>query len=153
MLFSFDEEQHLAGLGLYNIVAVSTSDAVLVASKDRTSDLSLAVSTLVSQGVYQSERSKREYRPWGWFDNLIKVDHHQVKRICVLSGGALSLQRHKYRAEHWVVVKGTAKVTMNNEVKSLAEGEAAFIPCGAIHRLENETDKLLIIMEIRIGSY
>ena len=111
------------------------------------------MSTLVSQGVYQSERSKREYRPWGWFDNLITVDHHQVKRICVLSGGALSLQRHKYRAEHWVVVKGTAKVTMNNEVKSLAEGEAAFIPCGAIHRLENETDKLLIIMEIRIGSY
>ena len=153
LLFSNDKEQHLVGLGLDNIVAVSTSDAVLVASKDRTNDVSLAVSTLTNQGVYQSERSKREYRPWGWFDILVKADYHQVKRICVLSGGLLSLQSHKYRSEHWVVVEGKAKVTLNDEVKSLAKGEATFIPPGAIHRLENETETPLIIIEVQIGNY
>tara|TARA_X000000950_G_C13871540_1_gene643100 strand:+ start:535 stop:1974 length:1440 start_codon:yes stop_codon:yes gene_type:complete len=153
MLRSESEAIQLVGIGLENIVAISMSDAVLVSQKNELRLMKDVVSALRKQEIPQAEIFPKDYRPWGWFETLIKKERFHVKRIKVKPGAALSLQSHKFRSEHWVVVEGVAKVTVSGRVFEISEGESAYIPAGHKHRLENCTDKSMIIIEVQNGSY
>lgn len=153
LLRSEDSNQHIVGLGLNNIIAIATPDAVLVANKDKCQDVKKVVEYLKHKNVSESENSSKNYRPWGWFENLAKGDGFLVKKIFVKSGAALSLQSHKHRSEHWVIVKGLAKVTIDKNIKFIDEGESVFVPVGSIHRLENEGKETIIIIEVQIGTF
>ncbi|MFV2033765.1 MAG: cupin domain-containing protein, partial [Halocynthiibacter sp.] len=128
-------------------------DAVLVASKDRAQDVKAVVEALRSEGAPQAEAFPRDHRPWGWFESLVTGDRFQVKRIVVHPGAALSLQSHVHRAEHWVVVQGTAKVTIDDEIKLVCENQSVYIPLGAVHRLENPGKLAMVLIEVQTGSY
>lgn len=153
LLRSESAKQQIVGIGLDGIVAVAMPDAVLVARKDRADDVKAAVSILQDNEISQATIFPKDYRPWGWFESLTLGDKFQVKRICVKPGASLSLQSHKHRSEHWVVVDGVAKVTVNEEVKLVHEGQSIYVPLGAKHRLENPEPQLMIIIEIQIGNY
>ena len=129
--------QQIVGLGLSDIIAIAMPDAVLVAHKDRSQDVKLVVDQLKSENIQQAETFPKDHRPWGWFESLAIGDKFQVKRIVVNPGAALSLQSHKYRSEHWIVVAGTARVTVDDKVKLVNEGQSIYVPLGAIHRMEN----------------
>ena len=135
LLHATNDSQQLVGIGLDNIIAVAMPDAVLVASKDRVQDVKLVVERLKAQHVPQAEMLSRDYRPWGWYENLVVGPRFQVKRIVVKPGASLSLQSHHHRAEHWVTVEGTAKVTVGSTVKLVTENESVYIPLGTVHRL------------------
>ena len=111
------------------------------------------VEELIDKKIDQAQLFPKEHRPWGWFETLFKGPRFQVKKIYVQAGGALSLQSHQHRSEHWIVVAGTAKVTLDGEVKMITEGESIYIPLGSIHRLENEGKIALLLIEIQTGSY
>ncbi len=143
----------IVGLGLNNIIAIAMPDAVLVANKNRTQDIKDVVEYLKKKNIPQAEIFQKDHRPWGWFESLVLGNGYQVKRICVNPGGALSLQSHKYRSEHWIVVKGIAKVTIGDEVKLINEGESVFVPKNVIHRMENPGTHLMDLIEVQIGSY
>jgi len=153
LLRSENESQHLVGLGLENIIAIAMPDAVLVAHKDRVQDIKLVVSTLKAKGVPQAETFPKDHRPWGWFESLVIGGRFQVKRIHVLAGAALSLQSHHHRSEHWIVVEGTARVTVNKNVTLLTEGQSVYIPLGAVHRMENPGKVPMVLIEIQTGVY
>jgi mannose-1-phosphate guanylyltransferase/mannose-6-phosphate isomerase len=153
LLRAEEGDQQLVGLGLDNIVAVSMPDAVLVARKDRAQDVKRVVETLKAQGASQAETLPRDFRPWGWYESLVSGPRFQVKRIVVHPGAALSLQSHHHRAEHWIVVEGTAKVTVDDAVKLVTENESVFIPLGATHRLENPGKLPLTLIEVQTGAY
>ena len=153
LLRSDDPSVHLVGLGLDNIIAVATRDAVLVAHKDRGQDVKLVVSELTRQGIKQAQQSTKDHRPWGWFESLALGDRFQVKRIHVNPGAALSLQSHHHRSEHWIVVEGTARVTVDNDVRLVAEGQSIYIPLGATHRLENPGKLPMTLVEVQTGAY
>lgn len=153
LLRSESNSQHLVGLGLENIIAVAMTDAVLVADKNRAQDVRLVVEQLKKQGTAQAETFPVDHRPWGWFETLIISDGFQVKQIFVKPGASLSLQSHKHRSEHWIVTKGNATVTINDDVTMLEKGQSTFIPLGAIHRLENKESHDLEIIEVQLGSY
>ena len=119
LLHSEASNQKVVGLGLKNIIAVATPDAVLVAHKDKSQEVKNVVKALVAAEVEEAENSLKDYRPWGWFERLINGDRFQVKRIFVNPGASLSLQSHKYRSEHWIVVQGAAKVTVDKNVSLL----------------------------------
>ncbi len=143
----------LVGIGLKNIVAIAMNDAVLIADKSRTEDVKLAVAALKKDGMRQAETFPRDHRPWGWFENLARGPRFQVKRITVHPGAALSLQSHHHRAEHWIVVEGTAKVTIDDQVKLISENQSVFIPLGTKHRLENPGKLPMVLIEVQTGSY
>jgi len=126
---------------------------VLVAHKDRAQDVKQAVAALKAKGATQAEILPRDYRPWGWYESLVIGPRFQVKRIVVHPGAALSLQSHHHRAEHWIVVEGTAKVTVDETVKLVSENQSVFIPLGAVHRMENPGKVLLTLIEVQTGSY
>ena len=153
LLRSENESQHLVGLGLKNIIAVAMPDAVLVAHKDRVQDIRMVVSTLKAKGVPQAETLPKDHRPWGWFESLVIGRRFQVKRIHVLVGAALSLQSHLHRSEHWIVVEGIAKVTVDDSVTLLTEGESIHIPLGAVHRMENPGKVPMVLIEVQTGVY
>ena len=153
LLRSENESQHLVGLGLENIIAIAMPDAVLVAHKDRAQDIKLVVSTLKAKGVPQVETFPKDHRPWGWFESLVIGGRFQVKRIHVLAGAALSLQSHHHRSEHWIVVEGTAKVTVDDSVTLLTEGQSAYIPLEAVHRMENPGKVPMVLIEVQTGGY
>jgi mannose-1-phosphate guanylyltransferase/mannose-6-phosphate isomerase len=153
LLRSENESQHLVGLGLDGIIAIAMPDAVLVAHKDRAQDIKLVVSTLKAKGVVQAETFPKDHRPWGWFESLVIGGRFQVKRIHVLAGAALSLQSHHHRSEHWIVVEGTAKVTIDNNVALLTEGESVHIPLGSVHRMENPGKVPMVLIEVQTGVY
>lgn len=153
LLLATSEAQQLVGIGLKDIIAVSMPDAVLVAHKDRAQEVKQAVAALKAKAVSQAETLPREYRPWGWYDSLIVGPRFQVKRIVVHPGSSLSLQSHHHRAEHWIVVEGTAKVTLDSEVKLISENQSIYIPLGAIHRMENPGKVPLTLIEVQTGSY
>jgi mannose-1-phosphate guanylyltransferase/mannose-6-phosphate isomerase len=153
LLRSENTGQLLVGLGLDNIIAVAMKDAVLVADKSRSQDVKLVVEQLKSRGVPQAEQFPKDHRPWGWFESLVISERFQVKRIHVKPGAALSLQSHKYRAEHWVVVRGTAEVTVGGTISTLEANQSAYIPLGERHRLRNPGDSDLEIIEVQTGSY
>ena len=145
--------QHLVGIGLEDIIAVAMPDAVLIAHKDRAQDVKIAVAKLKEEGVAQAETLPRDYRPWGWYESLVVGDRIQVKRIVVHPGASLSLQSHHHRAEHWIVVEGTAKVTIDDTVKLLGENQSCYIPLGAVHRMENPGKLPLTLIEVQTGGY
>ena len=147
------ENQELVAIGLKDIIAVSMPDAVLVAHKDHAQTVKKAVETLKDKGVSQAENLQRDYRPWGWYESLALGERFKVKFIVVNPGGALSLQSHQYRAEHWIILKGTAKVTINGDVTTLTENQSIFIPNGAIHRIENCEKSKLNLIEVQTGSH
>jgi mannose-1-phosphate guanylyltransferase/mannose-6-phosphate isomerase len=153
LLRSESSGQQVVGIGLNDIMAIAMPDAVLVAPKDRAQDVKKAVALLRSKDIPQAEVFPKDYRPWGWFECLALGDRFQVKRIFVKPGGALSLQSHKHRSEHWVVVEGSAKVTINQEIKIVSEGESIYVPLGARHRMENNSDVPMILIEVQIGTY
>jgi mannose-1-phosphate guanylyltransferase/mannose-6-phosphate isomerase len=153
LLRSENESQHLVGLGLEDIIAIAMPDAVLVAHKDRAQDIKVVVSALKAKGVAQAETFPKDHRPWGWFESLVIGGRFQVKRLHVLVGAALSLQSHKHRSEHWIVVEGTAKVTVDDSVTLLTEGQSVFIPLGAVHRMENPGKVPMVLIEVQTGVY
>jgi len=153
LLRSESHTQELVGLGLDGIIAVALPDAILVAHKDRAQDVKDVVALLKFNDIPQAEASPKDHRPWGWFESLVITDQFQVKRICVNPGAALSLQSHQHRSEHWVVVEGTGKITVDGNIKLLTEGESAYIPLGAVHRLENPGKLPIIVIEVQTGTY
>jgi mannose-1-phosphate guanylyltransferase/mannose-1-phosphate guanylyltransferase/mannose-6-phosphate isomerase len=153
LLRSEIEGQSLIGIGLEDIVAVAMPDAVLISHKDRAQDVKLAVQTLKDKGNKQAEVFPKDYRPWGWFESLAIGDRFQVKRIVVNPGAALSLQSHHHRSEHWIVVQGTASVTVGNKVDLITENQSIYIPLGARHRLENPGKMPMILIEVQTGAY
>ena len=153
LLRSENEDLALVGIGLKNIIAVAMNDAVLVADTSRSQDVKLAVQSLKSQGALQAEQFPKDHRPWGWFESLVIGDRFQVKRIVVHPGAALSLQSHHHRAEHWIVVQGTARVTVDKDVTLLSENQSVYIPLGAVHRMENPGKVPMILIEVQTGSY
>ena len=153
LLRSENPLQQLVGLGLDNIIAISMPDAVLVAHKDRAQDVKTVVNRLKKNAISQAEVFPIDHRPWGWFESLILSECFQVKRICVNPGGALSLQSHKFRSEHWIVVEGVAKVTIDDRVELVEAGQSVYVPQGAIHRMENTGTSSMILIEVQIGTY
>ncbi|MAY47202.1 MAG: mannose-1-phosphate guanylyltransferase/mannose-6-phosphate isomerase [Rhodobacteraceae bacterium] len=143
----------LVGLGVENIIAVAMGDAVLVADASRAQDVKTAVSALKEKGASQATSLPIDFRPWGHFETLILRERFQVKRIHVKPGASLSLQSHHHRAEHWIVVAGTAKVTVDDEVKLLTENQSVYIPLGAIHRMENPGKIDMVLIEVQTGGY
>ncbi len=153
LLRSDDPDMAMVGIGLNNIVAVATGDAVLVADMDRSQEVRDAVKAMQQAGEKQAVEFPKCYRPWGWYETLALGERFQVKRIMVKPGAKLSLQSHVHRAEHWVVVSGAANVTVGEEVKLLGENESTYIPLGAVHRLENPGKVDLHLIEVQSGAY
>lgn len=153
LLRAEDGGQELVGIGLQDIIAVAMPDAVLVADAKRGQDVKLAVSALQEKGARQATDFPRDHRPWGWFESLVVGDRFQVKRIVVHPGAALSLQSHVHRAEHWIVVEGTAKVTIDDEVKMVSENQSVYVPLGAVHRMENPGKVPMVLIEVQTGAY
>ena len=153
LLRAEDGQQAVVGIGLSDVIAVAMSDAVLVAHKDRAQDVKRAVASLKAQGATQAETLPRDYRPWGWYESLVVGGRFQVKRIHVHPGAALSLQSHHHRSEHWIVVEGTAKVTVDEEVRLISENQSVYIPLGAVHRMENPGKVPMVLIEVQTGSY
>ncbi|MFS4439505.1 mannose-1-phosphate guanylyltransferase/mannose-6-phosphate isomerase [Paracoccaceae bacterium GXU_MW_L88] len=152
-LHSAPEGPHLVGLGLENIAAIATRDAVLVAPMDRLQEVGQVVKTLKAEERPEAEHFTRTHRPWGWFDVLSVGPRFQVKRIMVRPGAKLSLQQHVHRAEHWIVVTGSALVTLGETRKIIGENESIYVPLGAMHRLENPGKLDLHLIEVQTGAY
>ncbi|MEM8654390.1 MAG: mannose-1-phosphate guanylyltransferase/mannose-6-phosphate isomerase [Pseudomonadota bacterium] len=153
LLRSESERLELVGIGLQNIIAVAMNDAVLVADASRGQDVKLAVQALKDKGAAQAQHFPKDHRPWGWFESLVVGDRFQVKRIVVHPGAALSLQSHHHRAEHWIVVEGTARVTIDDDVKLVSENQSVYIPLGAVHRMENPGKVPMVLIEVQTGTY
>ena len=143
----------IAGVGLTDTVVVETADAILVANRDHVQDVKKIVDWLKQQKREEHAIHRRVFRPWGSYESIDVGRRYQVKRITVNPGAALSLQMHHHRAEHWVVVNGTARVTRGDEVFIVSENESTFIPIGTKHRLENPGSIPLEMIEVQSGSY
>jgi len=142
-----------AVLGVDDLVVVSTSDAVMVVPRARSQEVKELVAKLKAGKRAEATDHKRVHRPWGYYESIDMGERFQVKRIVVVPGGILSLQKHRHRAEHWVVVKGTAEVTVNETVKNVHENESIFIPIGSVHRMANKGKIALELIEVQTGSY
>ena len=153
LLRSENDTLEIVGIGLKGIVAVAMPDAVLIADVNRAQDVKLAVAALKKKQSKQAESFPKDHRPWGWFESLVIGGRFQVKRIVVHPGAALSLQSHHHRSEHWIVVEGTAKVTIDDEVKLVTENQSVYIPLGATHRMENPGKVPMVLIEVQTGSY
>ncbi len=140
-------------VGLQDVVAVATRDAVLVAAKDRSEDVKALVGRLAGMGRHEAAEHLRHYRPWGRYEQIDQGPRYQVKRITVAPGGKLSLQSHTHRSEHWVVVSGIARVTVDGTVRDLKPNESTYIPLGAVHRMENPGEEPLELIEVQCGAY
>ena len=147
------DEKLVAAVGVENLVIVSTKDAVLVMNKDQAQDVKKAVEFLKQNQRSEYKRHREIYRPWGRSDVVVQTPRFNVNRITVKPGGALSLQMHHHRAEHWVVLSGTGQITMNGKQFLLTENQSTFIPIGAEHSLENPGKIPLEVLEIQSGSY
>jgi mannose-1-phosphate guanylyltransferase/mannose-1-phosphate guanylyltransferase/mannose-6-phosphate isomerase len=147
------DKKLIATIGIDHLVIVETDDAILVASKNQVQDVKAIVGTLKAQNRSETRIHRKVYRPWGYYDSIDNGERFQVKRIVVTPGQKLSLQKHHHRAEHWIVVSGTALVTRGDEEILLAENQSTYIPLGVKHRLENPGTIPLEIIEIQSGSY
>lgn len=147
------ESRLIAAVGVENHVIIETADAVLVVDKNRTEDIKRIVARLTAQSREEADWHRCVYRPWGSYETVDEEERFKVKRICVKPRARLSLQMHHHRAEHWVVVKGTARVTCGEEVFLLSENESTYIPLGTRHRLENPGTITLELIEVQSGSY
>jgi mannose-1-phosphate guanylyltransferase/mannose-6-phosphate isomerase len=142
-----------AVLGADDLVVVSTADAVVVVPRARAQEVRELVGKLKGERRPEAIEHRRGHRPWGYYDSIDRGDRFQVKRIVVQPGGTLSLQKHHHRAEHWIVVRGTAEVTLGSDVKFVHENESVYIPIGAVHRLANRGKIPLELIEVQTGSY
>jgi mannose-1-phosphate guanylyltransferase/mannose-6-phosphate isomerase len=140
-------------VGLDDVIVVATADAVLVASRAKAEQVKELVELLRAQNQRAAVEHRRIYRPWGYYQDVDIAARYRVKRIAVKPGSKLSLQKHFHRSEHWVVVKGTAEVTVGNDVRSVHENESIYIPIGSIHRLANPGKIPLELIEVQVGSY
>jgi mannose-1-phosphate guanylyltransferase/mannose-6-phosphate isomerase len=147
------EKRLVTAVGVQDLVIVETDDAVLVAPRDRAQDVKEIVAGLDREGRAESQFHARVYRPWGYYEGVAEGNRFQVKQISVKPGEKLSLQMHHHRAEHWIVVEGTARVTKGNEEILLTENQSTYIPIGATHRLENPGEIDLTLIEVQSGSY
>ncbi|WP_296250174.1 mannose-1-phosphate guanylyltransferase/mannose-6-phosphate isomerase [uncultured Stenotrophomonas sp.] len=146
-------ERLIAMVGLDDVIVVETDDAVLVGKSDRMQEVKDVVARLKADGRSEATWHRKVYRPWGAYDSIDHGERFQVKRITVKPGGTLSLQMHHHRAEHWIVVSGTAEVTRGDEVLLLAENQSTYIPLGVTHRLRNPGKLPLELIEVQSGSY
>lgn len=153
LLRSEAEGLELVGIGLKDMLVVAMPDAVLVADRSRSQEVKQAVTALKARGARQAEHFPRDHRPWGWFETLALGERFQVKRIVVHPGAALSLQSHYHRSEHWVVVSGTARVTIDGTPQLLTENQSVYIPLGAVHRMENPGKVPMVLIEVQTGTY
>jgi mannose-1-phosphate guanylyltransferase/mannose-1-phosphate guanylyltransferase/mannose-6-phosphate isomerase len=147
------ESRMVAMLGVSDLVVVETADVVLVARRDQVQDVKKLVDRMKAEKRCEHLIHKQVYRPWGWYEGIDEGERFQVKRIMVKPGEKLSLQMHHHRAEHWIVVSGTAKVTRDGEVTLLTENQSTYIPLGTSHRLENPGKIELHMIEVQSGSY
>ena len=143
----------VSAVGVENLIIVETADAVLVVNRKNSQDVKSIVSQLEAQKREEKNLHRKVSRPWGWYDSVDEGERFKVKRIQVKPGASLSLQMHHHRAEHWIVVKGTAEITNGNEVLVLHENQSTYIPQGQIHRLVNPGKTPLEIIEVQSGSY
>ena len=148
-----DESVLTTVVGLNDVIVVSTADAVLVASRAKAEQVKVLVEELKLRNYCAAVEHRRIYRPWGYYQDVDIAARYRVKRIVVKPGSTLSLQKHFHRSEHWVVVKGTAEVTIGNDVRNVHENESSYIPIGSIHRLANPGKIPLELIEVQVGSY
>jgi mannose-1-phosphate guanylyltransferase / mannose-6-phosphate isomerase len=153
LIRSEDDSIEVVGIGLKNIITVAMKDAVLVADMSKSQDVKKAVDILKEKKASQATHFPKDHRPWGWFESLTIDEKFQVKKIHVHPGASLSLQSHKYRAEHWIVVSGVAEVTIDEEVKLVSENQSVYIPLGAIHRMRNPGEHPMELIEVQTGTY
>ena len=153
LLRSESEGTEVVGIGLDDVVAVAMADAVLVARRSEGQRVKEAVAALRARGAGQAVQFPRDHRPWGWFESLATGSRFQVKRIVVHPGAALSLQSHHHRSEHWIVVQGTARVTVGEDVTLITENQSIYVPLGSVHRLENPGKVEMILIEVQTGIY
>lgn len=153
LLRSDSESLELVGIGLKNIMAIAMNDAVLVADMSNAQDVKKAAAVLNEKGALQATHFPKDHRPWGWFESLVVGGRFQVKRIHVHPGAALSLQSHFHRSEHWIVVEGTAEITVDDEVQLVTENQSVYIPLGAVHRMKNPGKVPMVLIEVQTGSY
>ena len=151
--YLYSESRLVAAVGLQDHVVIETKDAVLVAPKDRVQDVKSLVGKIKDAGRYEHALHREVFRPWGSYDSLENGSRFQVKRLSVKPGAQLSLQLHHHRAEHWVVVSGTAKITRGDETFLLEENQSTYIPLGVRHRIENPGRIPLQVIEVQSGSY
>jgi mannose-1-phosphate guanylyltransferase/mannose-6-phosphate isomerase len=147
------EEQLAAVIGIHDVVVVVTGDAVLVADQSQTYKVKKLVERLKAEGQTEATQHRRIYRPWGYYQSVDRGPRYQVKRIVVRPGGRLSLQKHFHRAEHWVVVRGAAEVTLDGKAEIVHENESIYLPMGSAHRLANPGKIDLELIEVQTGSY
>jgi mannose-1-phosphate guanylyltransferase/mannose-6-phosphate isomerase len=140
-------------VGLDDVIVVSTADAVLVSARAKAEEVKTLVEQLKANNYRAGVEHRRIYRPWGYYQDVDSAPRYQVKRIVVKPGSKLSLQKHFHRSEHWVVVKGTAEVTLGSDVRCVHENESIYIPIGAVHRLANPGKIPLELIEVQVGSY
>ena len=150
---AMSEGRLIACVGVRDLVVVETADAILVAHKDKTQDVKIIVDRLKLDRRPEGQNHRKVFRPWGWYDSVDAGARFQVKRIVVKPGGTLSLQMHHHRAEHWIVVSGTAKVTKGGDTFLVSENESTYIPLGTTHRLENPGRVPLEMIEVQSGAY
>jgi mannose-1-phosphate guanylyltransferase len=148
-----EQERMIATLGVEDLVIVDTKDALLVANKNSIQDVKKVVTAVKKADGKHDEFHRVVYRPWGHYDSIDNGERHQVKRITVKPGEKLSVQMHHHRAEHWVVVAGTAVVTRDEETLTLSENESVYLPIGCVHALENPGKIPLELIEVQSGSY
>jgi mannose-1-phosphate guanylyltransferase/mannose-6-phosphate isomerase len=140
-------------VGAENLIIVETADAVLVADRKNSQDVKSIVAKLESQKREEKNLHRKVARPWGWYDSVDEGERFKVKRIQVKPGASLSLQMHHHRAEHWIVVKGTAEITNGDQILTLTENQSTYIPQGQTHRLANPGNTPLEIIEVQSGGY
>ena len=140
-------------LGIKDLIVVETNDALFVGNRESDQDVKKIVSNLKKQNIKEANFHNKGFRPWGNYQSIEKGSNWQVKKIQVNPNCSLSLQKHNYRAEHWIVVSGEAFVEIDNKVQILTENQSTFIPLGSKHRLSNKTDKILVIIEVQSGNY
>ena len=153
LIRSESPDLEVVGIGLENIVVVGMKDAVLVTNKSDSQKVKTAVVHLNQKKIKQGHQASRDHRPWGWFESLVITKQFQVKRITVNPKAALSLQSHKHRAEHWIVVEGVASVTIDQKVMTISVNESVFIPKGSVHRMENPGNCPMVLIEVQTGTY
>ena len=153
LLRSDSDSLEVVGIGLKNIIAVAMNDAVLIADMSRAQEVKKAVDALKVKKAKQADAFPKDHRPWGWFESLVIGKQFQVKRIHVHSGASHSLQSHKHRSEHWIVVSGTAEVTVDDAVLFLKENQSVYIPQGCVHRIKNPGKAPMVLIEVQTGTY
>ena len=145
--------QLVTAIGVKDLVVVSTSDAVMVVPRARSQEVKELVAKLKTAKRPEATDHKRVHRPWGYYELIDMGERFQVKRIVVIPGGVLSLQKHRHRSEHWVVVRGTAEVTIADTIQNVHENESVYIPIGSVHRMANKGKIPLELIEVQTGSY